>query len=837
MFGSIRSRLIYGTLALAVLPLVAASALIAYFAYRDASQSLSTRVTEQLTSIQTVKRDELKGYFDQLEGTVRVLAQGPDLAIKLSEFQASFADVAAELEVPESDQRAALTRYYREEFGGNYQTRNPGGQADISRLVGDLPPSAVALQYLYIADNPNPLGQKNLLDRVPERTASYHQLHAELQPVMRKVINTYGFYDVFLIDAESGNIVYTYFKELDFATSLVDGPWAGTGLAEAFLAARGNDNPERAVLIGFRKYLPSYDDAAAFFAFPVQREGRTIGVFAAQVPIDRIEQIANFGRNWREAGLGNSGELVLVGPDQLTRANGRDMIESADRFLPQLQAAGIEPSLLATMEARKTSFGLLKVGSAATTAALAGERGVGAYRNVVGESVLGAWSPVDIAGSTWALTAEIKQDEALAPAQALLRNIVIGALAITLGLALLAGFIATRLARGVNQPIERLAHTVRELSAGNMDARAKLSGQDELGQLGSALDQLLDERVATLTQAARENEQLNESVITIMQAVGQLAQNDLSVRVPVTADVTGAVADAINLLVTETSSALRNVLGVANQVAQASIALRTRTTTVFDTATNSEREVQAAAQELKTAAEALATVAREADEARDKAEDALRASTQGLRIVSDTVQGVTASREQIRETEKRVKRLAERSTEINAVVNIINQISERTAVLALNAGMQAAAAGDAGRGFAVVADEVKRLADSARNATSQISTLVTGIQADAADTMRSMNDALTQFVDITRLAEKAGEEAQTSMSATDELATAVRSIAGSSSAQARISGTLVERAQRIDQATRSTLEELNRQRENVQSLLTQAKMLLDTVRVFKLPQS
>jgi methyl-accepting chemotaxis protein len=256
---------------------------------------------------------------------------------------------------------------------------------------------------------------------------------------------------------------------------------------------------------------------------------------------------------------------------------------------------------------------------------------------------------------------------------------------------------------------------------------------------------------------------------------------------------------------------------------------------VYDTAQNTEREVTAAATELTVAAEALQTIAREAEAAREKAEDALWASTQGMRIVSETVQGVTSSRDQIRETEKRVKRLAERSNEITGVVNIINQVAERTAVLALNAGMQAAAAGDAGRGFAVVADEVKRLADSARNATAQIGTLVTGIQADAADTMRSMNSTLGQFVEITRLAERAGEEVQTSMSATDSLATAVRSIATSSSEQGRVSGKLVDRAGRIDLATRSTLEELAQQRANVQALLGNAKALLDTVRVFKLP--
>ncbi|MCB1589507.1 MAG: HAMP domain-containing protein, partial [Xanthomonadales bacterium] len=494
--------------------------------------------------------------------------------------------------------------------------------------------------------------------------------------------------------------------------------------------------------------------------------------------------------------------------------------------------------IAALVRARGTDVGLVPADTEAVQAALRGESGVLTYRDGFGQTLLGAYGPLQLSdGTRWAVISRIAADEALAPVTALLRQQSLVAAGIALVLAMLAGLIANRLARSINQPVSQLSATVQQLSAGNMEARAELAQQDELGDLGRALDNLLDERVATLTKAAAENEQLNDSVIQIMQAVTGLAQNDLTVTVPVTPDITGAVSDAINLLTKETSDALRKVLQASNEVTEASNTLRSRTEVVHYSANANDREVQAAATELKQAAEALATVAAQAEGARSRAEEALRTSTQGLRIVSETVQGVTASRDQIRETEKRVKRLAERSQEITGVVNIINQIAERTAVLALNAGMQAAAAGDAGRGFAVVADEVKRLADSARTATAQIGTLVGGIQADAADTMRAMNDSLSQFVDITRLAERAGEQVQASMSATDGLATAVRDIAESSSRQARISGTLVERAQRMDATTRQTLDELSRQRDNVQVLLEQSQSLLSTVGVFRLPGS
>jgi methyl-accepting chemotaxis protein len=837
LFRSIRGRLLYGILALALLPLILATVVVTYLGYQQASNSLTERAQAQLQAIQTVKRDEVDAYLKSIETNLRVLATDPTLRAALAPLTEGHARSAAAVSatVSEADQREALKRYYGEAFTQQFLTRNPGGKVDMAAIVDVLPANAVAQQYAYIASNPEPLGSKNNLDVATLGDAGYNATHAQIQPYARRIVEQYGFYDIFLIDAASGNVVYTYFKELDFATSLTDGPWAGSGLGDAFIAARDSDDANTVKFIDYRPYLPSYDDQAAFFSLPIIKDGKTVAVLAAQAPIDRINAIASFRSAWEATGLGRTGELLLVGPDNLPRSISRGMIQQKDAFLAQLRALPDGDKFAPLAAARSSDVGYVPNQTAVVASALKGESGVSQYRNRFGREVIGSYAPLTVGERTWAVVAELESSEALAPVQALLRQQTFVALGIGLVLALLAGLIANRVARSINRPISDLSATVGELNRGNMDARVRLTQDDELGELGRALDNLLDDRVATLNQAARENEQLNDSVIEIMQSVSQLAQNDLTVSVPVTPDVTGAVSDAINMLTKETSSALKRVLTTASDVDTAAGQLKQRTLTVLEAANLNEREVQAASAELKTAADALAAVARDAEEAQAKAADALRTSTQGLRIVSDTVNGVQASRDQIRETEKRVKRLAERSQEITGVVQIINQIAERTAVLALNAGMQAAAAGEAGRGFAVVAEEVKRLADSARGATNQIGTLVSGIQADAADTMRTMNDSLAQFVQITRLAERAGEEVQSSMLATDELVSAVQSIAVSSGRQAKVSGALLERAERIEETTHQTQTELDKQTANVAQLSDLAGSLLDTVRVFKLP--
>ena len=169
------------------------------------------------------------------------------------------------------------------------------------------------------------------------------------------------------------------------------------------------------------------------------------------------------------------------------------------------------------------------------------------------------------------------------------------------------------------------------------------------------------------------------------------------------------------------------------------------------------------------------------------------------------------------------------------MVNLINTIAERTHILALNASMHAASAGEAGRGFAVVADEVQRLAENARGATSQIATLVSNIQIETADAVSAINTAISQVVEGSRLAEQAGDQMKHTQQSTAELVAAVQQIAASSQDQARVSGELLGRAQQIQQSTRQTSQQLQQQNIQTSRLAEFAQNLLDSVRVFRLP--
>nr|MDJ0863858.1 methyl-accepting chemotaxis protein [Gammaproteobacteria bacterium] len=368
-------------------------------------------------------------------------------------------------------------------------------------------------------------------------------------------------------------------------------------------------------------------------------------------------------------------------------------------------------------------------------------------------------------------------------------------------------------------------------------ARTGISGRDELSELAQAFDGLLEDKVASLVTAQEDGDRINESVIRLLEAVAQLSQRDLTVKVPVTEDITGPVADALNVLTDETSRVLQGVRQISHNVSEASNRVRSQSENVIKVAANEQAEIDKTADKLASASDAMMRIAKLAQACYAVADKAIKTTGKAHETVANTVVGISSTRDTIRETEKRIKRLGERSQEISGVVNLINSIAERTHILALNASMHAASAGEAGRGFAVVADEVQRLAENAREATAQIATLVSNIQTETADTVNTMNEAIRQVVEGSGLAEEAGEQMQATRKTTAELVEMVRTIAATSKAQAQGSTELRKHAGSIQQSSRDTAAQLTEQTQYTLQLVDAAQRLIESVKVFKLPEA
>jgi methyl-accepting chemotaxis protein len=389
--------------------------------------------------------------------------------------------------------------------------------------------------------------------------------------------------------------------------------------------------------------------------------------------------------------------------------------------------------------------------------------------------------------------------------------------------------------------VANLTQTMTRLQQGDDDARAEISGRDEMGQMAYTFNSMMDERVALQQRIKaeqlrieKENETLNNSVLGLLQTVSQMARKDLTVRATVTEDVTGPVADALNLVNSETVKVLQQVSDISADVSLASLKVKQQSDSVQAVAEAERVQVHATSESLVSASQAMSRIADLAQTCNAAADRAIKTTQAALASVTSTVGGIASTRDTIRETEKRIKRLGERSQEISVAVNLINTIAERTHILALNAAMHAASAGEAGRGFAVVADEVQRLAESARQATQQIATLVGNIQVETADTVTTMNSAISQVVEGSKLAEQAGAQMQITQETTSELVASVQRIAAQSQEQAAMSKQLIERAEQSKQSSIKTNTELAAQAEQTGRLVEYAKTLLSTVRVFKL---
>ncbi len=402
---------------------------------------------------------------------------------------------------------------------------------------------------------------------------------------------------------------------------------------------------------------------------------------------------------------------------------------------------------------------------------------------------------------------------------------VIVTIIVTLG----CSYFATRL----TQPLLRLKTIMRKIGDGDLDARMGIRSGDEFQEVGEAIDSILNDRVSALATIEDENEQLNDSIVALLETVAQLAQKNLTIRAKVSEDVTGPLADALNLMTTETAKVLNEVMRISSEVAEASNLVKSQSDNVLLLANQEREEIENTATELTKATEMMQRIAKLAQASNRSADEAIEMTSTAMETVNNTVDSINKIRDTIRETEKRIKRLGERSQEISTAVNLINNISERTHILALNASMHAASAGEAGRGFAVVADEVQRLAENAREATSQIATLVNNIQVETSSTVSTMNELITQVVGGSKLAEEAGEQMKNTQATTSELVGMVQKIASGASAQANISIRLRDRTQVIRETVRKTGSHLQEQSAYTDQLVENAMALVASVGVFQ----
>jgi len=267
----------------------------------------------------------------------------------------------------------------------------------------------------------------------------------------------------------------------------------------------------------------------------------------------------------------------------------------------------------------------------------------------------------------------------------------------------------------------------------------------------------LDDARVRASDSEHENKRNQEAILRLLNEMGNLADGDLTVQASVTEDVTGAIADSINFTIEELRTLVRGINSATDQVTVATQETQAISNRLYEASQRQNREIQNASASVLSMAQSINEVAQTAATSAKVAQQSLTAAEKGGLAVRNQIEGMNEIRSQIQETSKRIKRLGESSLEIGEIVELISDITEQTNVLALNAAIQAASAGEAGRGFTVVAEEVQRLAERSAEATKQIDAIVKTIQADTQDAVGAMDRTTTGVVEGTKLSDAAGQ--------------------------------------------------------------------------------
>lgn len=513
-------KLIATYLAVGILPL----AILGILAVQLSTRALSVQAFNQLEAVRQIKKKSIEDYFQTIENQILTFSENQMVVKAMIGFSQEFRRFSAAAASASHDGETmteGVQRYYEQAFHQEYKSQNPDTVLNTADLITQLDQNTLALQYHYIAANKHPLGSKHKLDRASD-VSGYSKLHAGIHPILRSYLEKFGYYDIFLIDHRTGHIVYSVFKELDFATSLKNGPYSDTNFARAFKKAARSADKNFVVLEDYRKYTPSYEAPASFIASPIFDGDTKVGVAIFQMPLDRINTLMT-----QREGLGETGETYLIGPDKLMRSDSH-----------------LDP----VHHSVKASWANPEKGSVNTEAAdevLAGKTGKRIITDYTGNPVLSAYTPVNVGGISWGLLAEIDKAEAFAAVNNIKIDIGIIALVSTVLILLTALFIS----RSITKPIEKGVTMAEKMANGDLTQQLDIDQEDEIGVLARSLNSMSSNLRQMFSDISRGTQTLTVSS-TELSAISE----QISVNAEQTAEKSTSVSAAAEEMSTSMSS-------------------------------------------------------------------------------------------------------------------------------------------------------------------------------------------------------------------------------------------------------------------------------------------
>lgn len=628
-----------------------------------------------LTAKKQLVRSSIEDYFDKIKSQIVTMAHDVSIREAARDFAQAF-----QLRPVDLSTQSGLSGYYSNEFQQVYSEQNKDNinALDLYNPLGDITRS---MQAAFISDNPHPLGEKDALIALNDGS-DYDRLHQRYHPTIRKLLQEFGYYDIFIVEPDNGYIVYSVFKELDYATSLKNGPYRNSGIAEAFNKGLSLQQGE-VYLSDFAAYLPSYNNPASFISSPIYEAGELIGVLIYQMPIERINNIMTQSGKWREAGFGASGEIYLVGQDNTLRNESRFFVEDKSNYLQVIKSVGIQAHSL--IEQKDTTIALQPVNTSGVKQALAGNDDFAIFDDYRKVPVLSAYGPVNVLNQRWAIMSEIDEAEAFEAIDGVIGQII--SITITIMVVGTAAVFAVAMlfSKQLIAPLETLAERFQDLSQGEADLTLRVES-------------------ANVPEIDAISHSFNTFVEQLQLIVGKMKDAVLT---------TASSATELSVTTEQTLSSMQQQRSEVSEVKE------------------SMSQFKTSVEEITSQTQASFDVTHKARQSAEENADRADIATGNIRQLVNEVTTSAATIEQLQNSVK----------DIGDVLGVITSIADQTNLLALNAAIEAARAGDQGRGFAVVADEVRQLAQRTQESTITIQEQIEGLTKSARESVDSMERA------------------------------------------------------------------------------------------------
>ncbi len=489
---SIKRKIIISAVSISSISIIVAVSLLLWHSDKLETGFLVKDQQERLTSIRYFKSQQVTTYFKTIFDDLSVLATNEITVNALRDFSKAFPKYLSDAKMKSTEYKSKVIDNYLADFVKKYEYYNIGKTVDPQKILNLTSEDGFALQYKYIFDNPYPLSEKYRLNTV-EDGSQYSLMHAKYHQSMVAFKEQFGFYYIFLVEKETANIVYTVNKEIDFTTSLSNGPYAKSNLGEIFRKIMASNKSQFIAIADFAPYLAFYDNQAAFIGTAIfDQLGNKIGAVIIQLSVDALDHIMSSGEKWEQIGLGKTVNSVIVGPDYKLRTNNRFFLENKEDFLEMLKKSGFEQDTVNLIKVKDSCIGLLKTDTLAVREAFAGKDGFVEYMDYRKIPVYGSFAPLPIPGLNWVIIVKIERDEVLKGVSILREKIISDGVKIAGVVAIVAMLLGIATANNIVSSIYKITDELNDIAQSrDLTRRLEVARDSEFTVMVNAFNNLI----------------------------------------------------------------------------------------------------------------------------------------------------------------------------------------------------------------------------------------------------------------------------------------------------------------------------------------------------------